>query len=110
MGNQELREILIKELGIGELPEEAQDEIVVKLGEVILKSLTVAIFEKLSAEARVEFEKIGAKGDHALIQEFLEENIPDMHLLMEEEVKKTLQNYAELEAGGGEKPKARGEE
>ena len=77
MGNQELREILIKELGIGELPEEAQDEIVVKLGEVILKSLTVAIFEKLSAEARVEFEKIGAKGDHALIQEFLEENIPE---------------------------------
>ncbi len=110
MKNQELRDILINELGIGELPEEAQDEIVVKLGEVILKSLTVAIFEKLSTEARVKFEKLGAKGDHALIQEFLEENIPDMHTLMEEEVRRTLQNYAELEAGGAEKPKARGEE
>ena len=109
MKNQELRDILIKELGIGELPEEAQDEIVVKLGEVILKSLTIAICDKLSAEARVEFEKIGSKGDPALIQEFLEDNIPDMHTLMEEEVRRTLQNYAELEAGGG-KPKARGEE
>ena len=110
MRNQELRDILIKELGIGELPEEAQDEIVVKLGEVILKSLTIAIFDKLPAEARVEFEKISAKGDHALIQEFLEENIPDMHTLMKEEIRRTLQNYAEMEAVDSEKPKARGEE
>ena len=110
MDNQELRDILIKELGIGELPKEAQEEIVGKLGEVILKSLTVAIFDKLSNEARVEFEKIGAKGDHALIQEFLEKNIPDMHTLMEEEVKRTLQNYAELEAGGAEKQKDGGVE
>lgn len=110
MKNHELRDILIKELGIGELPEEAQDEIVSKLGEVILKSMTIAIFDKLSAEARLEFEKISAKNDPALIQEFLEENISDMHTLMEEEVRRTLQNYAELEAGGKEKPKARGEE
>jgi len=99
MNDQELREILIKELGIDSLPEEAQDEIVAKLGEVILKSLTVAIFEKLSNEARVEFEKIGEKGDHALIQEFLEENVPDMHTLMEEEVKRVLQSLAEENQG-----------
>lgn len=110
MNNQELREILIKELGIGGLPEEAQDEIVAKLGEVILKSLTVAIFEKLSGDARTEFERVSEKGDHALIQDFLEENIPDLHALMEEEVKKTLQNFAELEQGGEEKAKGRGEE
>lgn len=110
MNNQELRDILIKELGIGELPEEAQEEIVTKLGDVILKSLTVAIFEKLSNDARIEFERISEKGDHVLIQEFLEENIPDLHALMEEEVKRTLQNFAEIEAGGGDKPKGRGEE
>lgn len=110
MNNQELRDILIKELGIGELPDEAQEEIVAKLGDVILKSLTVAIFEKLSNDARTEFERISEKGDHVLIQEFLEENIPDLHVLMEEEVKRTLQNFAEIEAGGGDKPKGRGEE
>lgn len=110
MNNSELRDILIKELGIESLPEEAQEEVVAKLGEVILKSLTIAIFDKLSKEARIEFEKITEKGDYAMIQEFLEENVPDMHTLMEEEVKKTLQNFAELEAGGKEKPKGRGEE
>lgn len=110
MNNQELREILIKELGIDGLPEEAQDEIVAKLGDIILKSLTTAIFEKLSGDARAEFERIGAKGDHALIQEFLEETVPDLHSLMEEEVKRTLRNFAEMEAGATERPKARGEE
>lgn len=109
MNNQELREILIQELGIAELPEEAQDEIVSKLGEVILKSLTVAIFEKLSTDARKEFDIVSTKGDHILIQEFLETNVPNLHLLMEEEVKKTLQNFNKNEAEGG-KPKGRGEE
>ena len=96
MNNPELREALIKELGIGELPTETQDEIVDKLGEVILKSLTVSIFEKLSDAARVEFEKISATGDNSLIQKFLEENIPDMQALMEEEIKKTMRDLAEI--------------
>ncbi|HBH71821.1 MAG: hypothetical protein UU88_C0008G0019 [Parcubacteria group bacterium GW2011_GWC1_42_11] len=96
MNNPELREALIKELGIGELPTETQDEIVDKLGEVIFKSLTVSIFEKLSDAARVEFEKISATGDNSLIQKFLEENIPDMQALMEEEIKKTMRDLAEI--------------
>lgn len=96
MNNPELRDALIKELGIEELPEKAQNEIVDKLGEVIFKSLTVSIFEKLSDDARIEFEKISAKGDNSLIQKFLDENIPDMQAIMEEEIKKTLQDLAEI--------------
>lgn len=110
MNNPELRNILIAELGIGHLPDEAQAEIVEKLGEVILKSLTVAIFDKIPNEARAEFERVSAKKDDVLIQEFLEEHIPDMHTLMEEEVRRTLQNYAAQEASGEKKAKGRGEE
>ena len=110
MNNQELREILIKELGIEGLPEEAQDEIVSKLGEVILKSLTVAIFEKIPSDKREDFDRVTAKGDHDLIQEFLETHVPDMHTLMEEEVQKTLQTFAENEGAAQNKPNARGEE
>lgn len=95
MNNQELREILIKELGIGELPEEAQDEVVGKLGEIILKSVTVAIFERLPADARKEFESIGEKGDQDMIQDFLQRYIPDMSELMDQEVKRTLKNFSE---------------
>jgi len=95
MNNQELREILIKELGIEMLPEEAQDEIVAKLGEVILRSVTVAIFEKLGDEARAEFERVSKEDEPELVQRFLEENVPDMQTLMEEEIKRTLKNFAE---------------
>lgn len=110
MNNQELRDILIKELGISGLPKEAQDEIAGKLGEIILKSLTSAIFESLSSDAREEFEKISVHGDNALIQEFLEKNVLDIHTLMGNEVRKTLQNFGGAEMGGEEKPKERGEE
>ncbi len=95
MINQELRDILIAELGIGELPEEAQDEVVSKLGEIVLKSVTVAIFEKLSPEARVEFDAITTAGDNDRVQEFLTKNITDMPALMEAEVKKVLLSFRE---------------
>ena len=109
MNNQELRRILISELGIGGIPEEAQDEIVQRLGDVILKALTVAVFDKIPNEARGEFERIAAKNDHAQIQEFLEEHVPDLHSLMEAEVRKTLQKFAENEGKEEEKAKGRGE-
>ncbi len=97
MDNKELRDILIAELGIGELPMEAQDEIVSKLGEIILKSVTVAIFEKLPAEARAEFEAISASGNNEKVQEFLTKNVPDMPALMEAEVKRVLLSFREGE-------------
>ena len=109
MNNQEIRNILIKELGIEGLPEKAQDEVVAKVGEFILKSLTVAIFEKLPNDAREDFERIAASNDSELIQSFLKDKVPDLHVLMEEEVKRALQRFAENEAKGGEEKK-RGEE
>ncbi|MEK7460074.1 MAG: DUF5663 domain-containing protein [Patescibacteria group bacterium] len=90
MNNKELHNILIKELGIQNLPEEAQNEIVSKLGEIILKSITVTIFEQLPPEGRAEFESITQSGDNDLIQEFLGRTIPDLPDLMEAEVKKVL--------------------
>lgn len=93
MNNQELRSTLIKELGIENLSGEAQDEIVAKIGEMVLKSLTASIFEKLTPSAKEEFNRISAAGNPALIQAFLEENAPGIHQMMEEELKKTLQSF-----------------
>ena len=97
MNDQKLRETLINELGIGELPEEAQNEIVSKLGEIILKSVTVAIFEKLPTEARAKFDIVSRSGDNESIQEFLTKNVPDMSTMMEAEVKRVLLSFREGE-------------
>jgi hypothetical protein len=95
MNNQELRDILIKELGIENLSGEAQDEIVAKIGEMVLKSLTASIFEKLTPSAKEEFNRISAAGNPAAIQGFLEENAPGIHEMMAEELKKTLASFKE---------------
>lgn len=95
MNNNELRDILIKELDLGALPEEVQNDVLSRIGETVLMFLTTAIFERLPSEAHEEFEKISASGDNGLIKEFLERNIPDIHLLMETEVKKALVLYNE---------------
>lgn len=96
--NNELRDILIKELDIGALPEEIQNEVIGKTGETVLKFLTMAIFERLTPEAREEFEKISTAGDNSLIQEFLARSIPDLPMLMETEVKKALVLFNEQAA------------
>lgn len=93
--NQELRETLIKELGIENLSGEVQDEIVGKIGRIVLQSLTTTIFERLSPSAKEEFNRISATGNAGLIQEFLEENAPGIQQMMEQELKKTLQGFKE---------------
>ena len=103
MNNQEIHDILIKELGIENLPVEAQAEIVSKLGEIILKSITVTIFEQLPQEGRDEFDIITQSGDNERIQEFLGRTIPDLPDLMEAEVKKVLFAFktAEMKRANG---------
>lgn len=95
MNNQAIRETLIKELGIENLSGEAQDEIVGKIGEIVLRSLTAAIFERLTPAAREEFDRITAAGDPAHIQLFLEENAPGLHQMMEQELKKVILSFKE---------------
>lgn len=95
--NNELKAMLAKDLGIHDLPEEAQDQILVSLGDIILRSTTTAIFEKLSDEQRVEFEKLSADEDPTKIQEFLAQAVPNMQQLMEQEVKKTIARFKQAE-------------
>ncbi|MDD5152518.1 MAG: DUF5663 domain-containing protein [Candidatus Pacebacteria bacterium] len=93
MKNEVLRTTLIKELGITELPKNVQDEIIVRLGEIVLKSATLTIFDKLSPADREEFEKISKAGNHKHVQEFLEHTVPDISTIMEEELKKTIESF-----------------
>lgn len=95
--NNELKNLLAKDLGIDALPEEAQDQILSRIGEIVLRSTTGAIFEKLTPEQREEFERLGADEDADKIQEFLARTVPDIQTLMEGEVKKTIARFKEAE-------------
>lgn len=95
MDSNKLRELLLQEMDIGTLSTEAQNDILSKVGETVLTTLTTSIFEKLSENARNEFEKISVTGDRTLIQEFLDTNVPDLNTLVKEAIKKALAVYKE---------------
>lgn len=95
MNNQDLREILLKELDFEGIPTEAQNEVVSQLGEIILQSLVVTLYKQLLPEARKEFDALSKAGNPEHIHEFLEQNIPHVQELMQEEVQKTIRVFKE---------------
>lgn len=96
--DKELRQTLITDLGINHLPEDAQNQIIARLGELALRSMTVAIFEQLSSEQRAEFETVSATNDPEKIQTFLAEYIPNIAELMHDELQKTITRFKQQDA------------
>lgn len=95
MNNDELRAMVLQDLDLSDIPKEAQDQLVTQLGEIILQSVVMTILEQLLPGARAEFQEISASGDHDQIQSFLEENVPNVHTLIQEEVEKTVGMFKE---------------
>jgi hypothetical protein len=95
MNNTEIRQKLLRELDLESVREEARDEIILQFGEIILKSLAVTIYAQLLPEARKEFEELTAQGDEKRVQEFLEQNIPHVNDMLEQEVAKMIKTFKE---------------
>lgn len=73
----ELIKAIATDLGIADLPQNEQQELVAQFGQVALKAASVALMEKLSEEKRAEFIKIAQAGDPAPVQEFLTKELPN---------------------------------
>ena len=52
ISNQDTREQIIKELELGGFPADAQDEIITKLSENLLKKIAIAMLDKLPEDKR----------------------------------------------------------
>ncbi len=96
MDLQELKQIIIKEIGIATLSSDAQDKILEKLGGNIVKRLSLAILKNLPEEARPEFEKISAAGDEIKLREFLKNTIPNFEELTQKTIKETIDEYKKI--------------
>lgn len=49
---------LIKDLGIDNLPEDKQNELIIKMTEILLKRIFIETMEKLGEKGREEYEKM----------------------------------------------------
>lgn len=68
---------IITEFGLDKLSEEDRMEILTKMTETVLKSIAVAVLERLSADERLEFEKLQDNATPEEMDKFLTEKIDD---------------------------------
>ncbi|MFA5925732.1 MAG: DUF5663 domain-containing protein [Parcubacteria group bacterium] len=90
--NSILKKNLIDELGLGALPQEKQDELIAKMGEVITKKIYLETMENLSETDKEELVKmLDAEAESEKIEEFLKGKIENY----EEIVKKIIDDFKE---------------
>ncbi|HRY52623.1 MAG TPA: DUF5663 domain-containing protein [Candidatus Portnoybacteria bacterium] len=82
----QLQQDIFKELGIADLPQERQEEVLTAMTEAVLKRIILRLVGQLSEAQRGQLEEVGNSGDSAKISEFLAANIPNHETLIREEV------------------------
>lgn len=75
---------LLDELGLSNLPQEKQEELVIKMTEVLLKRIFIETMEKLKESEQEEYAKlIEAKASPDEVEKFLKEKIADYDQVFE---------------------------
>lgn len=93
MTNQnQMQQTIIDELGLAELPQEKQGQLLVKMTEVVLKRIFLETMEKLTEAQQAEYEKmIDENVPPEKLENFLQEKIANY----EEMVKKIIFDFKE---------------
>lgn len=86
MTNQsQIQQQLADELGISKFPQDKQEELLIKMTEVLLKRIFLETMDKLNDQAKVEYEQLVEKGATAeQVEEFLTTNIPNYEGMIQE--------------------------
>lgn len=96
ISNQDTREEIIKELELGGLPPEAQDEIIAKFAENLLKSVAMTMLDTLPEDKRGEFETLVGTGDSAQVFTFLKQHVPNADALIQTELRKSIAEIKQI--------------
>lgn len=88
MDNQsQIQQQLADELGISKFPQDKQEELLIKMTEVLLKRIFLETMDKLSDRAKIEYEQLVDQSATAeQIEEFLKTNIPNYEEMVQEVV------------------------
>lgn len=78
MDQDQIQKTLMEELGLADLPQDKQEQLLVKMTEVLLKRIFVETMDKLSDQAKEEYEKmVDQESTPEQVEKFLTANIPD---------------------------------
>lgn len=93
MNQDELKSIIAKDIGVENLSQEDQNEIISRLGGIITQRIVLEIIKRLPEENRNEYEEIGISGDEQKMQEFLGKYIPDAKNFIHDVIKKEIEDF-----------------
>jgi hypothetical protein len=96
-------EQLVKDLGIDSLSQEKQNDLIIKMSEVLLKRIFLETMEKLGEQGREEYEKI-TQGEVTpqQMEEFFKNNIQDYDKMIEGIVEEFKEEMMSANASGQE--------
>jgi hypothetical protein len=86
--NTILQQTIIEELGLQELPQEKQEELLVKIGEVVMKRIYLETMENLERAEQEKLVDIMEKNPDG-VEDYLKEKFPDYDGF----VKKIVDNF-----------------
>jgi len=76
MNQTEIQKTLLDELGLSNLPKDKQNELLIKMTEVLLKRIFLETMEKLDETGREEYAKLADSGvEPEQLEEFLKSKI-----------------------------------
>lgn len=86
-----LQKDLIAELGLGSLPDDKKEELVLRIGELIQQNVVLRIISEMSESDKDEFEKVLSQDNGEKTLEFLQGKFPNLNQVAEEEIAKFKQ-------------------
>lgn len=96
--NPTLKQKIIQDLGLDNLPENQQEEVILNIAKIIFQAVLIRIIENLNKEEKDEFEKslIEKSDDEQAMLDFLQLKIPNLNEIINEEIiklKKEITNF-----------------
>lgn len=83
----QIQKSIIDELGLSDLPQNKQEQLLIKMTEVVLKRIFLETMEKLTEEGRKEYENLVENGASSRqMEEFLQSKIPNYEIMVQKVV------------------------
>lgn len=92
----QIRQNIITELGIQNLPPQKADQVMEKLEENIQRTLVLEILDLLSPQDQRELNLISESGDESKIQAFLNAKVPGLESLIDAVAKSVVKEFKDL--------------
>ena len=91
--DEKLRQIIIQELSLTGVSDNVADDVITRLGGLIMQDVIMQVTHSLSDEKVIDFEKALETYNHDNVMMFLVENVPNLDDIVVESSKKMIEAY-----------------